>query len=127
MSAVSYVSLRIRRGVLEGQNRGATAALESHLSVTCARFVHALGLHAPRPRSSLPPTTMSHPFFWPGRYFFYPIGNTSAVSLTRHLPPQERANLLLLGCGDPRHVLYTIFSELDHCELPHNFDPIVHR
>ncbi|KAI0739271.1 hypothetical protein C8Q80DRAFT_1275407 [Daedaleopsis nitida] len=54
---------------------------------------------------------MSHTFFWPGKYFFYPIGNTSAVCLTRDLPPEESANLLLLGCGDPRHVIYTIFSE----------------
>ncbi|RPD68233.1 hypothetical protein L226DRAFT_576582 [Lentinus tigrinus ALCF2SS1-7] len=54
---------------------------------------------------------MSHTFFWPGKYYFYPIGNTSAVCLTRDIPPEEHANILLLGCGDPRHVLYTIFSE----------------
>ncbi|TFK78422.1 hypothetical protein K466DRAFT_668449 [Polyporus arcularius HHB13444] len=54
---------------------------------------------------------MSHTFFWPGKYYFYPIGNTSAVCLTRDIPPEERASILLLGCGDPRHVLYTIFSE----------------
>ncbi|TBU65167.1 hypothetical protein BD310DRAFT_866887 [Dichomitus squalens] len=54
---------------------------------------------------------MAHPFFWPGKYFFYPIGNTSAVCLTRDLPPEEHADILILGCGDPRHILYTIFSE----------------
>lgn len=61
---------------------------------------------------------MAHPLFWPGQYYFYPIGNTSAVSLTRDLPPEEPANILLLGCGDPRNVLYTIFCEPKHGELP---------
>lgn len=60
---------------------------------------------------------MSAPLYWPGRYYFYAIGDTPAVCLTRDLPPEERANLLLLGCGDPRHVLYTIFSEPDDCEI----------
>ncbi|KAI0630923.1 hypothetical protein C8Q77DRAFT_1062112 [Trametes polyzona] len=59
---------------------------------------------------------MSHPLVWPGSYFFYPIGNTSAVCLTRDLPSEEDADILLLGCGDPRHVLYTVFSELETCE-----------
>ncbi|KDQ54531.1 hypothetical protein JAAARDRAFT_209254 [Jaapia argillacea MUCL 33604] len=54
---------------------------------------------------------MAHPLVWRSKYFFYPIGNTSAVSLTRDLPAQEPANVLLLGCGDPRSVLYTIASE----------------
>ncbi|KAI0324944.1 hypothetical protein GY45DRAFT_1288114 [Cubamyces sp. BRFM 1775] len=54
---------------------------------------------------------MSHPLVWPGKYFFYAVGNTPAVCLTRDLPPEETANILLLGCGDPRHVLQTIFSE----------------
>ncbi|KAH9885997.1 hypothetical protein C8Q73DRAFT_658897 [Cubamyces lactineus] len=54
---------------------------------------------------------MSHPLVWPGKYFFYAVGNTPAVCLTRDLPPEETANVLLLGCGDPRHVLQTIFSE----------------
>ncbi|KAI1157259.1 hypothetical protein F5B18DRAFT_657959 [Nemania serpens] len=30
--------------------------------------------------------------------FFYPIGNTPAVSLTQSLPPSDPANILLLGC-----------------------------
>ncbi|KAJ7139017.1 hypothetical protein C8R44DRAFT_837632 [Mycena epipterygia] len=54
---------------------------------------------------------MAHPLVFPGRYFFYPIGNTSAVSLLRDLAPEESASLLLLGCGDPRNVLYSIFSD----------------
>ncbi|TRM66548.1 hypothetical protein BD626DRAFT_451581 [Schizophyllum amplum] len=54
---------------------------------------------------------MSLPLIWPGSYFFYPIGNTSAVCLTRDLAPERPATVLLLGCGDPRNVLYTIFCE----------------
>ncbi|KAH6869724.1 hypothetical protein BKA70DRAFT_1242288 [Coprinopsis sp. MPI-PUGE-AT-0042] len=54
---------------------------------------------------------MSKTLFWPSIYHFYPIGNTSAVSLTVDLPPEEPAKLLLLGCGDPRNVLFTIFTE----------------
>ncbi|KAL1703107.1 hypothetical protein EV121DRAFT_292695 [Schizophyllum commune] len=54
---------------------------------------------------------MSLPLIWPGTYFFYPIGNTSAVSLTRDLAPETPATILHLGCGDPRNVLYTVFSE----------------
>jgi Domain of unknown function (DUF4470) len=54
---------------------------------------------------------MAQLLFWPSKYNFYPIGNTSAVSLTGDLPPEEPANLLLLGCGDPRNVLFTIYTE----------------
>ena len=35
---------------------------------------------------------------------------------TRDLPPEENADILLLGCGDPRHVLYTLYSEPDNCK-----------
>jgi Domain of unknown function (DUF4470) len=54
---------------------------------------------------------MSKLLWWPSKYYFYPIGNTSAVSLTGDLPPEEPAKLLLLGCGDPRNVLFTIYTE----------------
>ena len=53
---------------------------------------------------------MSHPLFFRGITYFYPIGNTSAVRLTEHLPPEQQANVLLLACGDPRHILYTIYT-----------------
>ncbi|TFK33596.1 hypothetical protein BDQ12DRAFT_766428 [Crucibulum laeve] len=54
---------------------------------------------------------MSNLLAWPSKYFFYAIGNTSAVSLTVDLSIDEPARMLLLGCGDPRNVLYTIFTE----------------
>ncbi|KAF5337737.1 hypothetical protein D9758_016042 [Tetrapyrgos nigripes] len=56
---------------------------------------------------------MAQPLVWPGKYFFYPIGNTSALCLTRDIALEESASILLLGCGDPRSILYTVFSEPD--------------
>ncbi|KAG0708170.1 hypothetical protein DFH29DRAFT_893366 [Suillus ampliporus] len=53
---------------------------------------------------------MAHPVIWRGKVFFYPIGNTSAACLTQDLCPTEKADMLLLGCGDPRHILYTVYS-----------------
>ncbi|TFY83364.1 hypothetical protein EWM64_g648 [Hericium alpestre] len=54
---------------------------------------------------------MAHPFYWPSQYWFYPIGNTPAVSLTRDIAPEDDVDLLLLGCGEARNVLYTISCE----------------
>ncbi|KAJ7864757.1 hypothetical protein B0H14DRAFT_3602063 [Mycena olivaceomarginata] len=56
---------------------------------------------------------MAHPLYWPGKRYFYAIGNTSAVSLARDVAPDKDISLLLLGCGDPRNVLFTLFSEHD--------------
>ncbi|KAH9928407.1 uncharacterized protein B0H18DRAFT_1118073 [Fomitopsis serialis] len=55
---------------------------------------------------------MSHPLSWPFKYYFYPIGNTSAICLTQDLPVEQAADVLLLGCGDARNVLYTIYADL---------------
>lgn len=46
--------------------------------------------------------------------FFYPIGNTPAVCLTQDVPYQEDADILLLGCGDVRNVLFTTYSDTGH-------------
>ncbi|KAB5591552.1 MYND finger protein [Ceratobasidium theobromae] len=45
-------------------------------------------------------------------YLFYPIGNTPAISLTQDLSPEQSADIVLLGCGDPRNILFTLFSDL---------------
>ncbi|EUC54470.1 mynd finger protein [Rhizoctonia solani AG-3 Rhs1AP] len=56
---------------------------------------------------------MSHPPFWLSKQFFYPIGNTAAISLTQDLSPeQSAADILLLGCGDPRNIIFTLYSDL---------------
>jgi hypothetical protein len=49
--------------------------------------------------------------YWPGYIFFYPVGNTSAVDLTDTLTPEEKADVLLLGCGDPRNILFTVYNQ----------------
>ncbi|KAL4071259.1 hypothetical protein V8B97DRAFT_1962113 [Scleroderma yunnanense] len=54
---------------------------------------------------------MSHPSYWPGQIFFYPVGNTPATCLTENLPPECNADMLLLGCGDARHILYTVYAD----------------
>ncbi|GJE85068.1 DUF4470 and zf-MYND domain-containing protein [Phanerochaete sordida] len=53
---------------------------------------------------------MAHTVCWPGKSFFYPIGNTSPVSLLQHVPPEDDADILLLGCGDPRNILYSLYA-----------------
>lgn len=54
----------------------------------------------------------AHPLFWLTKLFYYPIGNTSAVCLTQDLPPWQPADVLLLGCGDARNILYTVFADM---------------
>ena len=63
------------------------------------------------PVSTRPQTIMLHPVHSLNSRYFYPIGNTPAVSLLSHQPPEkECVNMLLLGCGDERNILYTVFS-----------------
>jgi len=45
--------------------------------------------------------------------YFYPVGNTSAVHLTRNLPPEQTARILLLGCGDIRNIVFTAYMDQD--------------
>jgi hypothetical protein len=50
--------------------------------------------------------------------FFYAAGNTPAVCLTQSLPPEKDANILLLGCGDIRNILFTAYGGAgisEHC------------
>ena len=60
----------------------------------------------------LPPSSvMAYPLIWPRRaYYYYPVGNTAPVCLTQDVPPEVSPNILLLGCGDPRNILFTIYS-----------------
>lgn len=43
--------------------------------------------------------------------WFYAVGNTPATNLTRSIPHGEDAQILTLGCGDLRNVLYTAHVE----------------
>ncbi|TRM67702.1 hypothetical protein BD626DRAFT_104873 [Schizophyllum amplum] len=54
---------------------------------------------------------MAHSVIIPRRTFFYPVGNTSADLLTESLPREENLDLLLIGCGDPRSILYTVYAD----------------
>ncbi|KAI0752637.1 hypothetical protein C8Q80DRAFT_467165 [Daedaleopsis nitida] len=55
---------------------------------------------------------MTGPLVWPAEFYYEPIGNTSAICLTRDLPPEAPANILVLNSTDCRNVLFTV-----HCEL----------
>jgi hypothetical protein len=43
--------------------------------------------------------------------YFYPIGNTPAICLTRDLSFEDEAKVLLLGCGDVRNILFTTYTD----------------
>ena len=46
-------------------------------------------------------------------YFLYAIGNTPAVNLLREIIPKsyEVVRILSLACGDPRNILFSLWSE----------------
>jgi len=53
------------------------------------------------------------------KYWFYPTGNTPAVNLLRDIPPsdnkkEDNVNLLLLACGDPRNIFFSLWCEQGH-------------
>ncbi|KAH0268514.1 hypothetical protein KCU91_g9350, partial [Aureobasidium melanogenum] len=44
--------------------------------------------------------------------FFYPLGNTPAANLLRdYCPSEEAVQILAIGCGDVRNILFTLWSE----------------
>ena len=57
---------------------------------------------------------MFTPLFIQLQYWFYPTGNTPAVNLLRDTPAaidqQDTVNALLLACGDPRNVLFSLWN-----------------
>ncbi|KAI0708689.1 hypothetical protein C8Q76DRAFT_859847 [Earliella scabrosa] len=55
---------------------------------------------------------MSTPTWWPEDHLFEPIGNTPAICLTRDIPPEAPADILLLNARDCRHILFTVHNEL---------------
>ncbi|EKM57497.1 uncharacterized protein PHACADRAFT_206398 [Phanerochaete carnosa HHB-10118-sp] len=66
---------------------------------------------------------MAHPVFWPTKTFYYPVGNTCPMLLLQHVPPESDAAILLLGCGDPRSILHTVYStEVDQVDVKRKLD-----
>ena len=49
--------------------------------------------------------------------YLYAFGNTPASCLTKSIPPDIDANLLLLGCGDVRNILFTVYFGAGHGTL----------
>ncbi|KAI5848090.1 hypothetical protein BZA05DRAFT_376326 [Tricharina praecox] len=54
---------------------------------------------------------MAHPCTIQKSKFFYPIGHRAAVCLTESLSLEQSANILLLNCGDPRDILFTLHMD----------------
>ena len=52
---------------------------------------------------------MLHGLFYQRVGFLYALGNTPASNLVEQLPPGNDLKALLLGCGDPRHILFTSY------------------
>ncbi|CAE6392383.1 unnamed protein product [Rhizoctonia solani] len=65
---------------------------------------------------------MAHPLVWPSNPQFFPLGILAATSLTQDLSPEQAADILLLGCGDPRHILYTISTDVTCPPVPRKLD-----
>ena len=59
---------------------------------------------------------MASPVVLPKKTFFYPVGNTTPTCFTQDLAPEVNANVLLLACGDPRSILYTIHTQVKTSE-----------
>ena len=58
---------------------------------------------------------MFTPLYIQLKYWFYPTGNTPAVNLLRDTPAaaidqQDTISALLLACGDPRNVLFSLWN-----------------
>ncbi|KAF7857921.1 hypothetical protein EAF04_009278 [Stromatinia cepivora] len=60
---------------------------------------------------------MSGPTRLNEKHFFYPFGNTPAVNLLQSRRPlceiDDPVRVLLLGCGDPRNLLFTLWCNED--------------
>ncbi|KAI5239143.1 hypothetical protein E4T43_06925 [Aureobasidium subglaciale] len=55
--------------------------------------------------------------------FFYPIGNTPATNLLRDYRPcgKKPVEILAIGCGDVRNILFTLWSNPDSRKIGCNF------
>lgn len=54
---------------------------------------------------------MLTPAFAKNLFPFYPLGDTPATRITQGMPPGKKADILLLGCGDARHILFTSHTD----------------
>ena len=55
---------------------------------------------------------MAYPVTWLTKGNFYAVGNTAPACFTQDLAPEKDAVILLLACGDPRSILYTVYADL---------------
>ncbi|CAE6462474.1 unnamed protein product [Rhizoctonia solani] len=67
---------------------------------------------------------MAHPLCWPSARMntFSPLGKEAATSLTQDLSPEQSADILLLECRNPQHVLYTLSTDVTCPPTPRKID-----
>lgn len=65
---------------------------------------------------------MAHPLSWPSSRTFNPLGHEPAISLTQDLSPEQPADILLLKCRDPHHILYTLSTDVTCLPAPRKID-----
>ncbi|KZV93558.1 hypothetical protein EXIGLDRAFT_787782 [Exidia glandulosa HHB12029] len=63
---------------------------------------------------------MACPLIWNRKPGLYAVGNTPAVSLVDFVPPEDPATVLLLGCGDARNILFTVYNDEPAATSPRN-------
>jgi Domain of unknown function (DUF4470) len=54
---------------------------------------------------------MLYPVDASARTDFSPIRFEPSTSFIQDIPPGKNVNCLLLGCGDPRNILFTLFGD----------------
>lgn len=54
---------------------------------------------------------MASPIYWSSKPHFNPLSTSAPTCLTEYLPPEQDAHVLMLGCGDARSVLYTVYID----------------
>ncbi|KEP45569.1 MYND finger protein, partial [Rhizoctonia solani 123E] len=65
---------------------------------------------------------MAHPLCWPSTRTFDLVGNEPAISLTQDLSPEQPADILLLECRNPQHILYTLSTDVTCPSAPRKID-----
>ncbi|KAI5808996.1 hypothetical protein DFH27DRAFT_510162 [Peziza echinospora] len=58
---------------------------------------------------------MLHPAYINLTYYFHATSTTPATCLTQDIPPEQPANILLLSCGDPGNILFTLYNSDPDC------------
>lgn len=85
---------------------------QSHLAVINQQSLHN-DVSSSLPSIMFKPTVLRR-----ATSLFHPVGNSPAVNLAQHFPPERPPNILLLECGDAGNVLFTSYMENPRSKSP---------